>query len=315
MNLCVFAILVIGAQLVNASIQVVKYEEPFPPRFPLQTLSKVAFTQYLNVPMLSLMEIKKGFPWLKISDESNCEGELRRSEKSGPRYVFHYVPSEMKDSLHQAEDIGLKFHPRDKEFVKIDSGDEERREKKQGSNFRLEELIKQPSQSVVEEQISKGRNKEREGEDERRRYERYRKTDKGRDFGSTMSFRGDENKSKARDEFRNRLIQYSETRQIPSYLYSRVPSRFMRPPRIEYEDKDFWLKRKRSSKLPTTKDLKSNEERLKNHKIVKKKKLKTVNQENNGNLKNHKPVYDREHDPQERVEVTELREIRERMDN
>ncbi|XP_046414637.1 uncharacterized protein LOC124176872 isoform X1 [Neodiprion fabricii] len=320
LNFGVFIILVIRPR-VRAVL--VNYEKPFPHRFPVREVSRVAFTQYSDVPMLSLEEIQEGFPFLKIqSDNVADRANTRRSFNTRPQYVFYYVPTEFPSNSGGISDFHHS-HGNPKPVPVSDKRYSLRNEinrSLQGKTVHSKELTRK-TEPVISRFDKKLIIPKAEGsmgfaglfKENLQPHERYRKRyndERDKEFESTTKTINSDNqfvyvpnkKFNDRDfSDKTHILQISETRAIPNRSYPRVPSRYVQPPMVEYENKKFWVKNKRKSKRPTV-DSATNEERLKNHRNASQKKSKETSPVNKTHLKNHRPVYDREHDPEELTE-------------
>lgn len=291
-----------------------KYEEPFPQRFPVQVKSRVAFTQYGNVPMLSLDEIKNGFPWLKMSEN----GANHEKSESRPRYMFYYVPT---DAALPSGEVGTRYNSHENPQLDRGARSDLRHSFRDGSNHQFQ--IENDRPSIPSREFT-------------RRFKPFSKMKNLNEklanidiapsqmgpvvlmgkylrHGSQSKAALDPSSLPKNHKFTDQdfpvgaqYLNVAETRAMPSYSYPRIPSPYMQPPRLKFEEKEFWEKNKWKSKRPVQSTEVGSAVRLKNLRNLKQKKSKKVDTENERRLKNHKPTYDREHDPEEGVEVIEL---------
>ncbi|XP_046751292.1 uncharacterized protein LOC124414313 [Diprion similis] len=331
LNFGVFITLVIRPR-VRAVL--VNYEKPFPHRLPIREVSRVSFTQYSDVPMLSLEEIKEGFPFLKIQSDSTADRtNTRRSFNTRPQYVFYDVPTELASNTGGISDFHHSYGNRKPVSVsdKRYPFESEINRSLQGKTVNSKGLTRQtePVNSRLDRRLVIPKAEGSMGfaglfKDNPQPYQRYiEHYNNGRDKelkSNTKTINSDNQfvhvpneKLKDRDfSDETHILQISETRAIPKRSYPRVPSRYVQPPMMEYENKEFWVKDKRKSKRPTV-DSATNKERLKNHRNVNQKKSKETSSVNKTPLKNHRPVYDREHDPEELTESSTNGKVAERL--
>ncbi|XP_020712085.2 uncharacterized protein LOC105692930 [Athalia rosae] len=243
----------------------------------LHEMSQISFTRYSDVPMLTLDEISQGFPWLKNAEirarSDRREDAAQGASENAPKYVFYYAPSE----------------------VTLQTGNRPRTDaekQKDGKNQRKESAWKRLEIS--------DRKKSGDGLQGRRNVRPDPEAGK-RKKNSKVKSKFERSKSgsgrKTNREYREGE-SVEESKRWPNYYSPKTPALYMQPPRLEYEDEEFWVgseKRKPKKQADET----GSDERLENHRTAKKRnKLKNSERDDNRKyLANHRPIYDREHDP------------------